>query len=115
MGETAKQLGRELKRGIHSGDQVAPLFACFRLNVSVKRGVNFAAVEVLREELQGMLFLLQPRRINDAFPIFIGEASGSNQNLLRVFRQMIQARPSGAPNYRRCSGDTALVNRPREE
>lgn len=81
MGKTAKKFGRELKRRIDFGDQLAPLLAGFTLNMSVKRSIDLTAIEVLSEKLEWMLLFVESNRIDDSLPIFVGETGGADQDV----------------------------------
>jgi hypothetical protein len=39
--------------------------------VAIERGVDLAAIEILGEELNGMLLLLQSRWIDDSLPVLV--------------------------------------------
>src|SRR5215469_4336979 len=72
MRECPVQLGGEEKLRIDRRYSLAPQLGHFRLQRTVKRGVDLGGIEESRQILQGMqLPPLHPRRIEDSFPIFI--------------------------------------------
>jgi hypothetical protein len=57
--------------------------------MSIKRSIDFAAIDKLRRIFQRMdLPLLQIGRINYSFPVFVGKPSGADKNA-HIFRYKV--------------------------
>src|SRR5262249_38669159 len=82
MGKALVQLGREQEIAIHLPGLPGPVFSHIRPDVTVKRCIDLAAIEKLRQVLERMnLALFEVRRINDSFPVLVGKARGPNKNV----------------------------------
>ena len=74
-------LAVNMNSGLTRARLAAPQLAPLRLDVAVERGVDLEHVDVLRQVLDRMLRLLDLRRIDDAFPVFVRPAGSSNVNV----------------------------------
>src|SRR5215471_18559636 len=81
MGETLIQLGRELEIAVYGAGLFAPILPHMRPDMAVKRGVDLAAIEELRQIFERMeLTSFKISGIDDPLPVLVGKARGSDVN-----------------------------------
>jgi hypothetical protein len=78
-----------LKFGIHCCGFSAPVFSNIGPDMTIKTGVDLAAIEKPGQVFQGMYFpLLQISRVDDSFPVFVGEAGSANKNIHKALSSL---------------------------
>ena len=80
--ESLEQLGSELKTGIHGCGLSAPIFSDIGPNMAVEARVDLAAIKKLGQVFDRMdLSPFQVSRVDDAFPVFVGETRCPDKNI----------------------------------
>ena len=75
------KLGGKHKIRVHGNGPLHPQLGDVRLDVPVKGSVDLDRIKTLRQQVQGMLFsVLHAGGIENAFPVLVRPAGGSNTN-----------------------------------